>query len=490
MHNPKGKSDANVSRVNEYALICVPKVEGRRGRRAVEVFGGLPPDEAEAMVGKRTSEHAAQEDLDEDGDGGRDDAGDEPAQDEIEMNEDELPFPPEETADWELRHGRRRGDQSSYRHQRHKQFYPLYIDRDKRTVVRAGEYIALDEGPDFGDVDGLAALWPIDAEDNDRVWRFSPETMQARIDDGRVVLGKRSGDGRSWTVNVWYPRNQRKKYKTVWWNPKHDAGTHGTGLIHKMLERRNVFPFAKSLYAVRDTLMAVVRDRPDALILDFFAGSGTTLHATALINAQDGGRRQCIVVSNNEVSAKTAAALRKQKLLPGDARYEKHGIFQDVMRQRIEAALTGRTPRGKPHAKKNTYLDGTPWAEGFDENVEFFDLVYLDRDEVSQGSHFADIEPSLWLMAGGVGILAKSDDHEPYTLASDSNYAVLFHRSRFAEFRKKLDARPEITHLFLITDSPSDYHAMCQRLDDRFVTSMLYRDYLSNFRINTVEAWR
>ena len=44
--------------------------------------------------------------------------------------------------------------------------------------------------------------------------------------------------------------------------------------------------------------------------------------------------------------------------------------------------------------------------------------------------------------------------------------------------------------MFLITDSPSDYHAMRQRLDDRFVTSMLYRDYLSNFRINTVEAWR
>ena len=490
VHNPKGKSDANVSRVNEFALICVPKVEGRRGRRAVEVFGGLPPDEAEAMVGKRTAEHADQDDIDEDGELDGDEIGDEAIDDDVEIAELELPFPPEEIADWELRHGRRRGDQSSYRHQRHKQFYPLYIDREARKVVRAGDYIALDEEPDFDDVDGLAALWPIDADGNDRVWRFSPETMQARIDDGRVVLGKQSEDGRSWTVNVWYRKNQRKKYKSVWWNPKHDAGTHGTHLIHKMLERRNVFPFAKSLYAVRDTLMAVVRDRPEALILDFFAGSGTTLHATALINAQDDGRRQCIVVSNNEVSAKTAAELRKKKLLPGDTRYEKHGIFQDVTRQRIQAALTGETPGGKPHSPKNTYIDGRPWADGFDENVEFFDLVYLDRDEVSQGSHFSDIEPSLWLMAGGVGILAKSDEHEPYALASHSNYAVLFDRSRFAEFRKRLDERADITHVFLITDSQSDYHAMCRRLDDRFVTSMLYRDYLSNFRINTVEAWR
>ena len=494
VHNPKGKSDANVSRVNEFALVCVPKVEGKRGKRAVAVFGGLPPDEADAMVGKRTAEHADQDDVDEDGDVDEDvevseDVDDEPVEvEELELLD--LPFPQEELADWELRHGRRRGDQSSYRHQRHKQFYPLYIDRDSRTVVRAGDYIPLDEEPDLSDVDGLAALWPIDGEGNDRVWRFSPETMQARIDDGRVVLGRQSEDGRSWTVNVWYPKNQRKKYKTVWWNPKHDAGTHGTHLIHKMLQRRNVFPFAKSIYAVHDTLLAVVRDRPEALILDFFAGSGTTLHATALINEQDGGRRQCIVVSNNEVSAKTATQLRKDGLLPGDARYERHGIFKDVTRPRIEAALTGQAPNGKPHDPKNRYPDGRHWSDGFAENVEFFDLVCLDRDEVSQGSHFADIEPSLWLTAGGVGTLPTSDESKPFALADASNYGVLFDRSRFAEFRKQLAKRPDITHVFLITDSLSDYNAMCQRLDDRFTTSMLYRDYLSNFRINTVEAWR
>lgn len=57
--------------------------------------------------------------------------------------------------------------------------------------------------------------------------------------------------------------------------------------LHRLLGDRTAFPFPKSLYAVRDTLLTVVRDRPNALIpLDFFAGSGTTLHATALINAR------------------------------------------------------------------------------------------------------------------------------------------------------------------------------------------------------------
>ena len=87
-------------------------------------------------------------------------------------------------------------------------------------------------------------------------------------------------------------------------------------MLHKLLGDRTAFPFPKSLYAVRDTLATVVRDRPNALILDFFAGSGTTLHATALINALDGGSRRCILVSNNEVAAKTSDRL----LRAGDLR--------------------------------------------------------------------------------------------------------------------------------------------------------------------------
>ena len=497
VHNPKGKAETNVSRVNEFALVCVPKVEGK----AVKVFAGLLPDEADEMVGKRTRDHV-EEDVDADDEGDEGDEGDESDEEQrtgvaddgadraaadSDQSIPDLPFPAEELADWELWHARRRGDQSSYRHQRHKQFYPLYVDREARKVVRAGDWIPLDEEPNFDDVDGLAAVWPIDNADNHRVWRLKPESMQQKIDEGRVVLGKESGDKQGWTLNIWYRKNPRKKYKTVWWNPKHDAGTHGTSLIHSMLERRNVFPFAKSVYAVRDTLLSVVRDRPDALILDFFAGSGTTLHATALLNAEDGGRRRCIVVSNNEVSQKTAVRLQGEGLLPGDDKYERHGIFRDVTRPRIEAAVTGKSPSGKPLS--NTYANGRKQADGFDENVEFFDLVYLDRDEISQGSHFADIEPSLWLMAGGVGVLAECDEHEAFALAPESNYGVLFDRSRFADFKKHLEGRPDVTHVFLITDSPADYHQMCERLDGRFVTSMLYRDYLRNFRINTVEAW-
>jgi adenine-specific DNA-methyltransferase len=65
------------------------------------------------------------------------------------------------------------------------------------------------------------------------------------------------------------------------------------------------FPFPKSLYAVRDTLRFFVETNL-TLVLDFFAGSGTTLNAVNLLNATDGGQRRCILVTNNEVSAEEA----------------------------------------------------------------------------------------------------------------------------------------------------------------------------------------
>lgn len=58
---------------------------------------------------------------------------------------------------------------------------------------------------------------------------------------------------------------------------------------------------AKSLYAVHDAIRFFVSKKPDAVVLDFFAGSGTTMHAVNLLNEEDGGQRRCILVTNNEI---------------------------------------------------------------------------------------------------------------------------------------------------------------------------------------------
>ena len=60
-------------------------------------------------------------------------------------------------------------------------------------------------------------------------------------------------------------------------------------------------------------------------VVDFFSGSGTTLHALMRLNRQDSGRRQCISITNNEVGADEQKALREQGLRPGDDKWEQWG---------------------------------------------------------------------------------------------------------------------------------------------------------------------
>src|SRR5690606_36329892 len=131
-----------------------------------------------------------------------------------------------------------------------------------------------------------------------------------KIDTGLLRKTKRREDG-SWVVVN--PTGKSSRPTTSWQEKSHEAGAHGTSLLRCFLPGKK-FPFPKSLYAVEDALRFFVADKPNAIILDFFAGSGTTAHAVMRLNRQDHGRRQCISVTNNEVAAGEQKALREQGL--------------------------------------------------------------------------------------------------------------------------------------------------------------------------------
>ena len=145
-------------------------------------------------------------------------------------------------------------------------------------------------------------------------------------------------------------------------------------------------------------------------MLDFFSGSGTTAHAVVRLNRQDGGHRQCISITNNEVAAEEQNALRKAGLRPGDADWEKWGICDYITKPRIEAAITGLTPEGNEIEGDYKFTDEFPMAEGFEEDAEFFTLTYETPVAVSHNRAFARIAPLLWMRAGSEG---RRIDNEP-----------------------------------------------------------------------------
>ena len=283
---------------------------------------------------------------------------------------------------------------------------------------------------------------------------------------------------------------QRFRERTIWWEQSYDAGSNGTNILKKLLGSSGLFPFPKSIYAVRDVLATVVGSRPNALIVDFFAGSGTTLHSTCLLNAIDGGSRRCILVTNNEVDEKTASDLMKAGYYRGDPQFESMGIFQRVTAPRVRAprvraAVTGKRPDGTLLTGKYKWAQNKPLSAGFGENVEFFDLQYLDPDEVDLGDQFISIHPLLWLASGGIGEREEVSATGDFYIAPTSPYAVLFRPSRLKKFVTAIEGRPDITHVWVVTDSEAAYAEVCQVLPKRVIyRSQLYRDYLRTFKVN------
>ena len=201
-------------------------------------------------------------------------------------------------------------------------------------------------------VNGHLAIWPLRRDGTLGVWQAIPETLRKlddqgfvrlvykdaqwavsyvatgireKIDSGEVAIVGRTSSGSV----VLERRADLTRAKTVWKRALHDSGWHGSVLLRELLGERS-FDFPKSLYAVRDTLLPVVGQLRDSVIVDFFAGSGTTLHATALLNRLDQGARRVILVTNNEVAEAEARRLIALGHYPGSTEFEAAGVFASV----------------------------------------------------------------------------------------------------------------------------------------------------------------
>lgn len=206
-------------------------------------------------------------------------------------------------------------------------FYPIFVSNDASHIVEVGDALSTDQSRD--DIiapEGSVAIWPLHEGNIEGRWQTTPDNLKELIKKGFVKLGKFSGPN---TMAISYlKRGEQLKVETGFyqvignrkdgsiivndnindapflpgtqWNiPSHNAKQHGTILLNSIIGK-DKFSFPKSLYAVHDCLRFFVVNKPNALILDFFAGSGTTLHATMLLNKEDGGNRRCVLVTNNE----------------------------------------------------------------------------------------------------------------------------------------------------------------------------------------------
>ena len=397
-----------------------------------------------------------------------------------------------------------------------KQFYPFWIDPEKKCIHSVGDYIPLDCSRDtiMPPEPGLVACWPIHSDDTEGCWQISADTARNGLSEGTVRIGAYNRRKDRWSVS--YLRKAEKERiargeieitgkdengalilqfsktvgriknpVTVWNQRSHNAGAGGSNVLRALIPG-HAFAFPKSVYAVLDTIRFVVANKPNALVVDFFAGSGTTLHAVNLLNAEDGGNRRCIMVTNNEISAEERRGFEARGIKQGDPEWEARGIARYVTWPRTVCSIEGHDVNGNP-LKGNYITTGEqemPMADGFKANAVFFKLGFLDKTKVSLGMQFKELLSILWMKAGAIGKCPTIDAGVPDMLILPENkMAILNDENRFGAFAEKLAQHPEIEVVYLVTDYESSFVSMTQTLEGK-ITCQLYRDYLDNFRIN------
>lgn len=188
-------------------------------------------------------------------------------------------------------------------------FYPILIDKTTKAVstITQDEFeLIYDKALKMHDEAylsqlrlkyknlGYIFLLPL-TSGKEMSWRWGIQKVRAESDE--LIVSMKGND-----VSIYKKQRPQlgdmpsKKPKSVFYKPEYSSGNGKAELISVLGE--SLFGYPKPLQLIKDFL--TISYYKEARILDFFAGSGTTLHATMQLNAEDGGHRQCILATNNE----------------------------------------------------------------------------------------------------------------------------------------------------------------------------------------------
>lgn len=211
--------------------------------------------------------------------------------------------------------------------------YPFYVNPNNADANNLLE-ISLEPK------DGFVEVYPAKSNGIQTVWRWGKEE-KSRANLNKQIFGKVNRNGGYMIVQKY--RKTTKMQRSIW-DEKEFVNERGSEVLKEILTQ-NIFSYPKSVATIKRVLE--LGTNSTSTILDFFAGSGTTLHATMLLNAEDGGHRKCILVTNNE-----------------------NNICEKVTYERNKRVIQGyTTPKGEE-------------VEGLhDNNLRYYRTNFLSRDK-------------------------------------------------------------------------------------------------------------
>lgn len=265
-------------------------------------------------------------------------------------------------------------------------FYPIFVYENGKSIHSVGEALPLDI--DRNEViapSGTVTIWPVHMDGSEGCWMQAPKNLRNLISKGYVRLGNFTDrgmaikylnkkeiekvenglfpiignreDGSIITEETEATRNVLPT--TQWRISSHNARSGGTEVLKDILGPKS-FSYPKSIFAVHDTLMFYIRNNRNAKILDFFAGSGTTMHATMMLNREDGGHRQCFLVSNDENNICEEVTYERNKRIINGYTTQKGAEVEGLHNNNLRFYRTNFVPRDlSATGQKNLMLAST-----------------------------------------------------------------------------------------------------------------------------------
>ncbi len=370
------------------------------------------------------------------------------------------------------------------------QFYPIFITKDGKKFVGAGETLPENlSHKDYPARDDVIVIWPLKPNEDEGCWQISQDTFAKLCEKGYTKISYT----KKWGYVVKYlAEGEQKKVEqgqfpvigynedgsiitedaieeapfipgTQWRISSHSAREFGSSLINKMLESKR-FSFPKSLYAVKDALRFFLSNKPSAIVVDFFAGSGTTMHAINLLNAEDDGKRRCIMVTNNEVSESEANALTSQGFKKGDMQWEKLGIAKYVTWPRTVCSIEGKTITGNP--LNGAYITSIMQIKEMKRNIK--QISFIDLSKLS----LQEKRKAIRMISGNVlpGNLVNDDTAYVFSDDPKHNISILIDASRYEDWLGELYDAEHIEEFYVLTQDNKLFKRIKKRLEDELGT--------------------
>lgn len=362
------------------------------------------------------------------------------------------------------------------------QFYPIYVNLKSGQIQEIGSPLLVDAPiSDVKQLPGCVAVFPIRPDGTEMNWSPTADACIARWQKGYVRAGKHtpdepqkfiiqflpasainaieSGDAEivstraDGSIDARYTSSKNRTPSTQWNIKSHNAEHYGTSLLKDILGAGS-FPFPKSVYAVRDTMKIFTATNKNALIVDFFAGSGTTLNAVNLLNSNDGGQRQCILVSNNEVSETEAESLAAQGFQPGQDEWDNHGICRSITWPRNKFTILGKRNDGSP--LDGEYATGQLATKEKPRNIRQLGFSDGSNLSLSQRKQLAILMPDL--------PLSKLEADAPWFLDATLPVTVLWDVKQAEAWLNELADTNHLTDIYVVTTESRLFTALSKEI--------------------------